>query len=235
MTQRWQLGVSWSLALAGITLAALAWLREPESAAEADPNPQLEFQAVPADQAPPSGGRESRLPSNEVFSALRICRQRLETADAKLRFCQRERGPSSPGPISDRVARCLQDQEVRSMLAGMLSEEFERERELERASRMAGLEKREALATAWMEENLGLTREQSRWLSEYVCAVRDMRSFAVPDAASPDGGADFSWEQLRSERERMLSNLRSFLGPQRYERLRAVGGIGLLADVLVCE
>jgi len=51
---------------------------------------------------------------------------------------------------------------------------------------------------------------------------------------APADPAGTSFDELRLEREALLGDLERFLGAERYERLRAVGGIGLLADAFDC-
>ena len=95
--------------------------------------------------------------------------------------------------------------------------------------------KREAFVTSWLERNIGLSHQQSKWVSEYVCAVRDLRGQALPDPASGEEMKPHTWEELRNERDKMLTDLSSLMGAEKYKKLRAVGGIGLLADSINCE
>jgi hypothetical protein len=107
---------------------------------------------------------------------------------------------------------------------------------VERAAREQVRFRRLESALSLIEDELGLGDEESAWLSEYVCAVRELREDSLVDLAERDAGAPAGvWEQMRQEREEALGGLAAVLGPERFERLRAIGGIGLLNDLLDCD
>ena len=44
-----------------------------------------------------------------------------------------------------------------------------------------------------------------------------------------------TFERLRAEREEALADVRERLGEERYDTLRSLGGLGMLAEALDCD
>ena len=118
----------------------------------------------------------------------------------------------------------------------LVQERLERILTERRVAREAARIERLDTALSLVETELGLTEPESAWLGEYVCAVRELREDNLSDPAERDGGElPDQWEQMRREREEELAGIKAVLGPDRYARLREIGGIGLLSDVLDCD
>jgi predicted subunit of tRNA(5-methylaminomethyl-2-thiouridylate) methyltransferase len=79
---------------------------------------------------------------------------------------------------------------------------------------------------------LQITPQQAEWLIEYVCTVRGLRADGLQDLAS--GAIDFQTaaDRQKSERSDALAEVEQLLGPDRYAKLREVGGLGMLGDLL---
>lgn len=166
---------------------------------------------------------------------LRTCREKLKDANILLRRCQAASYPASSTREGTRAEACLDDPAMWELVKRRVNAELEQQAELNRARRAETKITRERVVMDWMEGNLGLDAQQIRWLSEYVCAVRDMRAVAIPSTTSKRADSRYTWEQLRDERQTILSDLQGFLGKETYARLRAVGGLGILSDALQCD
>ena len=90
---------------------------------------------------------------------------------------------------------------------------------------------------------MGVTDAEASRLREYVCAAHALRASLRSDLESllsgeraPEGAAvDALAEDGKREREAVLADLKRFLGEQRYNRVRALGGLGLLATSFSCS
>jgi hypothetical protein len=84
----------------------------------------------------------------------------------------------------------------------------------------------------WSTEALELSPKESEWLESYVCAARELRTRTL--SSLEDQPATQALEQLKQQRKQILEDLERALGPERYATLRAIGGIGLVADTTDC-
>jgi hypothetical protein len=167
------------------------------------------------------------LPSADQLSELRECGRGRREAEDALERCRRPRLDLAPQVEAGRASICLGLPEVRKAFDRRLTSELERQVKDRARTQAKKRAARERQVTAWLEESLELSPEQTVWLGQYVCAVRDMRSMAEKKA--------YSFKDLRYERQRMFKDLEAYLGPESYKHLREAGGIGLLADVLQCD
>jgi hypothetical protein len=93
-----------------------------------------------------------------------------------------------------------------------------------------------AAALARVERSIGLTAEQGDWVSDFACTLRQRRLSVLADASAPaPTDPAVLAERLRAEREEVLLDLEAYLGPDRYQALREIGGIGLFNELVDCE
>jgi hypothetical protein len=102
----------------------------------------------------------------------------------------------------------------------------------ERAESLAGWHK---LASRFLSDGLGLNPEESRWVGEYVCAVHELSAKTGADVASTKEEVLALFTRLRNERKAILRDLEAYMGPERYQKLRAIGGLGFLGESLGCR
>jgi hypothetical protein len=159
---------------------------------------------------------------------------RLSATEAVLERCQRLRADPPVGPSPD-VAQCIRTPEAAALIDTLVEEELERrveEMETERA------ETRASMATSaddFLRDDLELTTEQASWVKEYVCALREQRTQLWRELQDSPEERPGAWEKLSRERNEAIADLKVFLGEERYQRLREVGGLGLIADAAGCR
>jgi hypothetical protein len=87
-----------------------------------------------------------------------------------------------------------------------------------------------------------VTDAEAARLREYVCAAHalrtrhraDLESLLSVERAPERAAVDALTDDGQREREAVLADLKRFLGEERYSRLRALGGLGLLASSFAC-
>jgi hypothetical protein len=95
-------------------------------------------------------------------------------------------------------------------------------------------EKTRVALSGVIAEQLRVSPEEQSWLNEYACAMYDQRRDFLTGLETA-AGAEVAWERLRREREDAVAALESFLGAERYTRLREVGGVNLVAEAAGCK
>lgn len=187
----------------------------------------------PAEHASPSPIVES---SGDELVLLRTCRDRLKSYGHKLGACRAVAASSHRNLEKDRSpAPDLSDPKVQAMVAAEVEKALAAQEELleqERAESLAGWHK---LASRFLSEGLGLNPEESRWVGEYVCAVHELSAKTGADVASTKEEVLALFTRLRNERKAILRDLEAYMGPERYQKLRAIGGLGFLGESLGCR
>lgn len=108
------------------------------------------------------------------------------------------------------------------------------------AAEQADAARRTAFRRAFMARVVGVTGPAGEWLADYVCLVDDLRNRTVRDieatfgdpAAYPEA-VDEIVAESKQERDAILGDIEARLGPQRYARLRELGGLSMLS--LACR
>jgi hypothetical protein len=91
----------------------------------------------------------------------------------------------------------------------------------------------QVIAKAVLRDALGMKEDQARWMTNYACATRDLRSSALAELKTGASGPAVL-EQLLRERNRVVDDLKRFLDADTYRRFRAIGGLGLLSEAAGC-
>jgi hypothetical protein len=196
----------WIIAAAFAISTLVLALRSPAS--QAAPGPSATPAA--AETAPPAPTTADTTPATSL-AALRRCMARLDVAQAML---ARNATPGDAGaPCAVETAELAE--EVRTL--------HTRERD-ERRTAMRGM----------VQDYLGISAEQSGWLMDYVCAVRGLRADVLEDVRAQKIDLKEAASRQKAEREDALADIERILGPDKYQQLRSVGGLGKLGDLFEC-
>jgi hypothetical protein len=168
--------------------------------------------------------------AREELRATRACLSRLELAQAAVLRC---RGAAGDAPDATPAPECLSDPAVARIVEQRIDDAIRDHVEHERERRTDAREKERSTFDEWSRQVLHLTADESEWLQDYACAARELRerTLASLNQVSP---AD-AMEQMKQQREQILQDIERSLGPDRYASLRAIGGIGLIADTTDCD
>lgn len=147
-------------------------------------------------------------PTAPAFGPLRQCQARLEVAQTRL--------AASPAPAAVAVAVAVED-------------------DVSAAEKLAARDERRAVVLDSVEEFLGATPDEAKWVMEFVCAVRGLRADVIADLRDGKLKLDEAAARQKAEREDTLADLETFLGKERYTKLRSVGGLGKLGDLFECD
>lgn len=215
----------WVVAVFASGAAIAGWMREPS---RDEPIPRAEPASTTAPVSPEEPpATTARLPE---MGALRAC----VTA---LRGCE-TRCPETPGESPEaheaRTLRCLADPGVQSHVARSVESACAGCADGSRAARDAEDRARTEAAASFLERELAITPDEQEQLGEYLCAIRDARGMLARADEGAEGGRA-TYESAREIRELTLGDVESILGAERYARLRAVGGLGLMVESADCQ
>jgi hypothetical protein len=216
----------WFIAVAACLLAGWAWVRDarrsttdhPRDAEPADARSHRNVDGAAATQAEPP------------LHATRACLSRLEVAESALLRCQSRDRATSGTPSS---LECLSDPEVAAAVEQRIEDAVREHVEGQRDLFAHASERERSAFDEWAKEALQLTADESQWLEDHVCATRELRERTI--ASLDETPAGEALEQLKAQREQILKDVEELLGPDRYAKLRAIGGIGLIADTTECN
>lgn len=88
---------------------------------------------------------------------------------------------------------------------------------------------------------VGTTDAEADWVEDYLCSVHRLRETMVEDLDDLlERGADAAEideviSRAQADRKAVLEDLENRLGEDRYGRLRAVGGLGVMGSALECS
>jgi hypothetical protein len=174
--------------------------------------------------------------SGDDLVLARTCRNRLKECGRKLGACRAVAASTQKkmemGRTPDKI---LSDPKVQAMVAAEVENALAAQEELleqERAETHAGWLK---LASRFLSDGLGLNPKESRWVGEYVCAVHELSARTGADVASTKEEVLVLFTRLRDERKAILRDLEAYMGPERYQKLRDIGGLGFLGEALGCR
>jgi hypothetical protein len=219
------LWLPWALAIVFALIALAGWLRSPDVGGGAQ-RVRIDRQTV---RAPDAGSSGLDAGSGPAFVALSECLARLERARGAERSWQASPFiPTADAGLSSEARACLGRPDVVQLAEQMARERAASRRERARNERRASV--RSALA-----DSLGVTEADVDWLGEYACAVRSLREDTLADLEEGRAPSRQAMLTLRREREGALADVEARLGPERYAQFRAVGGVGILDDVVECE
>ena len=170
------------------------------------------------------------------------CQRVLETAQSSLRECQAliEQDNKSPSPAAapDKVhensleaAGKPKGETTASQPAGPVPD----------VSMLAPLHPSPASQPAYHEavsdfifKTLNLSDSETLTLTDEVCALKALRGALFQDYAEGSLESQVLYEDLVTLREEVTIKMRKMLGEERYAKLRDIGGIGALGDVVDC-
>ena len=212
--------------------------------------------AAARDDTTPAVSSEVRSPGRKPAAAdgsaplelLERCTERLAVSQARLAAARAEstdedRGGTALDPTADDATTrrsCLRRPDVlqacRERFAPDASETEGSAALGSSAAGAAGPEFARRFATGVV----GVSDAEAEWVEDYLCSVHRLRETMVGDlddllqrAADP-GEIDEVIEGARADRQAVLEDLETRLGDQRYARLRAVGGLGVMGSALDC-
>lgn len=216
----------WAVAVIASIAAVAGWMRDPAPPAPAPPSEPASAPVTTA-PLPPASGATPRVPE---MGALRAC-------VSALRACETRCPPTtevSPGADEARTLRCLADPGVQTHVARSVESACAGCGNGTRAAREAEDRARTEAAASFLERELAITPDEQAQLGEYLCAIRDARGMLARPEEGAEGGRS-TYESAREIREVTLGDVESILGAERYARLRAVGGLGLLVESADCQ
>jgi hypothetical protein len=210
----------WLVAALALAVAVYSWVRPVPDAQE----PEATDRAA---ATPPTTVGD--LPPREALHATQACLGRLELAQTALRRC---RGAARTSDSTPEGIECLSDPDVIRVVEQRIEDAIRDHVEAERDRVIRARERERSAFDEWSKEALELSTEESEWLESYVCAARELRTRTL--SSLEEQPATQALEQLKQHREQILKDLEKALGPERYATLRAIGGIGLVADTTEC-
>ena len=184
------------------------------------PRPQLAA-PEPAALPPPSAVE----PNPAELGALRGCVERLDSLQTAVdRACpDLSRAPSAAATRAAAVGKA----ETRDGGASAAQDPVPADEN----------ERRLAFQRDFMARVVGVKGPAADWLAGYVCLVDDLRDRTAAEIESVIGdpnafpdALDEAVAEAKQERDAMLGDVRARLGPERYKRLRDVGGLAILSD-----
>jgi hypothetical protein len=220
----------WLLATLASVAAVWGWTRalpsRPETALD---SPRSAARPRP-DAATREGDHETSL--RPQIAALRACVANLDRCEQA-----RESTRTPPSEATARTLACLADPGVQAHVRRAVETECASAGDGSRAAREAEESARDEAAASFLTRELGITPEEQSELGQYLCAIRDARGLLADTGRESEeaDAAHATYEHAREIRELTLADVESILGAERYARLRAVGGLGLLVDAAQCE
>lgn len=247
--------VPWILVVLSGAIAFLLWLtrpicenehresaRCPDTRAPARPaestssmSRQLELRPPqpPEDKSNRRAGQDSD-PRCEDLPRLERCAEELRETQALVARCRKE-AKAKRARVRPSVEQCLLLPAMRELAAPpQQSENGPAEDSRCLRNEQVRLE-RELSVRELLQEDLGLSAEETDWLSESACALKELRWMAVHGLQLDGGEASETWEMIRADRQEILRDLEEYLGPEQFARFRKIGGVGLLNDALDCH
>ncbi len=206
---------------------------------------------LPAAQTPTQPVQE-RDRSEAPLGLLSRCMARVTRLEAGLATCGGARPdgarPDANGRGMPSVTACLRHPELRAALqrdvapadGGVLGPNTGQEG---RAAAEETQAAKKGFAAQFSRRVVGVNEEESVWLEKYMCIVHELRSRMIrelkemlnsPEAEADTAAIEAMMVEARQERKIVLEDLQERLGEERYKRLRAVGGLGLMASALSC-
>jgi len=164
------------------------------------------------------------------MGALRACVTALRGCETRCPVTTDE----APADVEARTLRCLADPGVQTHLARAVDGACSGCADGSRAARDAEDRARTEAAASFLERELSITPDEQEQLGEYLCAIRDARGMLARAEEGAEGGSA-TYESAREIRDLTLGDVESILGAERYARLRAVGGLGLMVESADCQ
>jgi hypothetical protein len=248
--------VPWFLAFIFATIALVLWLSRPSCESEdgvSDQCKTLEAAVQEGDESarakqpvlrpqrpqhqpqPESDGNRRQAIARQTERARTSpCEERLKEAQSLLEQCRRASQPAQARFLPS-LRDCLLLPAVREF-----AESSQKCAEIPAEVPECGLGERvrierETSVRELMQDHLGLTSEETDYLAETACALKELRWWAVQGFRADDPTSLEVGEGIRSERQEILRQLEEQMGVENYERFRKLGGLGLLNDALQCE
>jgi len=248
--------VPWFLTFIFATTALVLWLSRPSYESEdavSEPCPALETAVQEGDasarakqpvlrpqrpqqqpQPESDGNRRQAVARQTERAQTGQCQKRLKEAQSLLEQCRRA---SQPAQVRFRpsLRDCLLLPAVRKLAeSSQKCAEIPAEVPDSGPSEQVRIE-RETSVRELMQDHLGLTPEETDYLAETACALKELRWWAVQGFRADDPTSLDIGEGIQSERREILRQLEEQMGVENYERFRKLGGLGLLNDALQCE
>jgi hypothetical protein len=132
------------------------------------------------------------------------------------------------------LATCLQQPAVRKHIDATVRHEIEK-RGLEEPAVEPRLSQPQAQLRDLLLDGLLLSEDEFSATSEFACALQQLRWQTLKELSDAGDTPAAAVETLQNERLDVLRQMEQFLGLERYQRFRQLGGIGLLNDIGDCD
>lgn len=132
------------------------------------------------------------------------------------------------------LATCLQQPAVRKHIDAAIRHEIEK-RGFKEQPVQPRLSQPQAQLRDLLLEGLMLSEDEFAATSEFACALQQLRWQTLRELTEAGDGPPAVVSALERERQGVLHQMEQFLGIERYNKFRQLGGIGLLNDVSDCE
>lgn len=218
----------WGIAVAACLLAGWAWVRDVQRSTT-DSTRDAEPANAPS-QRPVDGAAAATRAEPPPLHATQACLSRMELAESALVRCRTRERATMGTPSS---LECLSDPEVAAAVEQHIEDAVRDHVEQQRDVKTRARERERSAFDEWAKEGLQLTADESQWLQDHACATRELRDRTI--ASLDETPPAEALEQLKAQREQILKDVEELLGPDRYSMLRAIGGIGLIADTTECD
>lgn len=206
-------------------------------------HPRSAADAPPASSASPSADSRDRTDSGATgLKLLERCTRQLAATQARLAASRSPDPPSATG--ADGLQACLRRPDVlqacRSQLASEGVDTDDPPSPTPSGSSAAGTAGPE-FARRFATGVVGTTDAEADWVEDYLCSVHRLRETMVEDLDDLlERGADAAEideviGRAQADRKAVLEDLENRLGEDRYGRLRAVGGLGVMGSALDCS
>ena len=130
---------------------------------------------------------------------------------------------------------CVTDPAVEKHINQRVDEEVETRLENIEAQKLEQRRKDKEGGRELVKRFFGTNEQESKWMLDYVCTVRQLRADLLDEVRQGKIDLSQASERQKVEREALLGDLERLLGPERYARLREVGGLGKLPDLVECD
>lgn len=238
------LGTVGLIAVTAVAAFGLGWSVRPThagsgAATKPDASPAQTVASVPAP-------RRATTAEEAPLNLLKRCAQRL--ADVRAQATRCEETQAEPGSSEALVQACLADAAVLRACSEFCETPVEGERATDDGGELeapdpevsSDADEPDTFARRFSRRVVGTSEEEADWLEDYLCAVDGLRDTMVADLErllddnASEQDVESALAQARADRKAVLVDVERRLGPERYARLRAVGGVGLLGSQLQC-
>ncbi|MEM6991153.1 MAG: hypothetical protein AAF721_11665 [Myxococcota bacterium] len=229
----------------GLVLAVLAFFAGRLTAPSTVEPPAAEAPAAARPGAPSvrAGAPSSAAPSQpdadaKPLALLERCAKRLARARAQ-RTCESDEDPTAPDDAMA-LEQCMTRRDVLAACDTRCRSGAETGGTGDAPDNAGSPGAGSEFASSFSQRVVGVDEGEAEWLEDYLCTVHTLRAGMVDELQTllrRDAPASEIEDVItggREERAAVLEDLEGRLGAERYQRLRSVGGLGILGGSLDC-